>query len=403
MARRKKKVAKAKASPAKAKATAKQPRMKILYPWHESHVDWQEYHLGSAGKAKFWAVKVEGYKRTIRSGRVGTAGRKESAEFEDALEAWADARRRITAIRGKGYEPVSTGEARIPDLVLRTPPSPIDIEERFPELAALRATTVRLHPVPCENPPVGSSHMGGRILWPADEPWPATDEKQHPLGDRRTPNRTFVPVVQLRREDVPELPFPDGTDLFQLLWNPRSHPAHGYGPLPLVYWRRAAEMTELLGEQPIAEMPDTSMVPRPCSVHPERVTEYPCPLELPPPLREKVLRETSDEDEEEESATYQYLSSVAPGIKVGGFAYYHIIDPPPPFTCSRGHPMHHFITIDGTEYDGGSGPRWCARISGDWKGEQTANPTGMRIGRDGNFIGYVCSRCKQRPIRWVPQ
>ncbi|MGW1409676.1 hypothetical protein [Streptomyces sp. NPDC002403] len=52
-----------------------------------------------------------------------------------------------------------------------TPARPLDVEALFPELAAYRGTTTRLHPRP-GNPEASDSSVGGPMLWPADEPWP---------------------------------------------------------------------------------------------------------------------------------------------------------------------------------------------------------------------------------------
>ncbi len=148
-----------------------------------------------------------------------------------------------------------------------TPKRSVDIAKVFPALAKLARPAIRLHPVRGKVP-AESSHFGGSFLWPKDEHWPTTTAKQAPMLREfdqarmdykmvRRANRTVVPIIQLRREDVPSFEFPEGTDLFQLLWNPRSHPAHGYGP-------------------------------QPCSLSPEEIVEYPCPLDLPRALRREI-------------------------------------------------------------------------------------------------------------------
>ncbi|MFJ9686214.1 hypothetical protein ACIRRX_11050 [Streptomyces bacillaris] len=48
-----------------------------------------------------------------------------------------------------------------------TPPRPLDTEALFPELAAHRGTTTRLHPRP-GRPEATDSSVGGPLLWPAD-------------------------------------------------------------------------------------------------------------------------------------------------------------------------------------------------------------------------------------------
>jgi hypothetical protein len=56
----------------------------------------------------------------------------------------------------------------------------------------------------------------------------------------------LVPVLQLYARDLPELPFPESTDLFQLLWCPNWHGEPWHGPALVTIWRRAAEVTEPL-------------------------------------------------------------------------------------------------------------------------------------------------------------
>jgi YD repeat-containing protein len=52
----------------------------------------------------------------------------------------------------------------------------------------------------------------------------------------------YLPILQLRRDDLPELPFPDDSNLFQLVWCPRLH-EDDYQPRIRLYWRREREIT----------------------------------------------------------------------------------------------------------------------------------------------------------------
>lgn len=58
------------------------------------------------------------------------------------------------------------------------------------------------------------------------------------------------PGAARETRDVPELPFPDGTDLFQLLWCPNDHDEPWYGPKPVTVWRKAADVTAVLAGPP---------------------------------------------------------------------------------------------------------------------------------------------------------
>lgn len=175
----------------------------------------------------------------------------------------------------------------------KTPGPPLDITTVFPELSGFARTTFRLHPRPGQ-PTVQDSSVGGPLLWPADEPWPVCvtahegqREIEIPLPDittvkaarewalrtglsvhirpggsaiaRVTETESRLPdppcplagVLQLYAHDVPDLPFPDGTDLLQILWCPNQHaPWLWHGPRPEAFWRRAADAASVLRRPP---------------------------------------------------------------------------------------------------------------------------------------------------------
>src|SRR5262245_40812923 len=108
-----------------------------------------------------------------------------------------------------------------------TPSRPVDVEALFPEVAAYRREATRLHPRQGE-PGIRDSSVGGPLLWPAHEPWPHCLDAHPKIGFDPQPLGPvpLVPVLQLYAADVPDLPFPPGTDLLQLLWCPYDH-----GPL----------------------------------------------------------------------------------------------------------------------------------------------------------------------------
>jgi hypothetical protein len=271
-------------------------------------------------------------------------------------------------------------------MVRTTPPPPLDIAEVFPELGPLARLAVRLHPR-AGTPGRDDSSLGGPLLWPAAEPWPVCGqrylvERREPLapeefqrvraiqdaahrrwrpdqgqaatvteeeaaemqrivagagsldlgsGERcylePQPHRgptALIPVLQLHARDVPELPFPDHTDLFQLLWCPNWHGEPWYGPAPIAIWRWAAEVTEPLAAPPPPRFEDdwdwcaSDHVPLPCVLDPERVLEYPHAeqppfSDLPDALEERVRRW-----QERHDWLYWAVLSTAPGTKVGG-------------------------------------------------------------------------------------
>ncbi|MEU7581157.1 hypothetical protein AB0B50_26545 [Streptomyces sp. NPDC041068] len=341
-----------------------------------------------------------------------------------------------------------------------TPPRPLDVEALFPELAAHRGTTTRLHPRP-GSPDVASSSVGGPLLWPAHEPWPvctephrrgrgrriddihrerhvlstATERDPHaPLTDdeRRlldelgkehrvtgiadTDPIPMIGVAQLYRRDVPDLrDGPDGSDLLQVFWCPFDrHGRTGYGMSLDLRWHRSWEITEALTTPPVPQVVGyEGYVAEPCVLHPEQVTTYPFAGLLPEELcaridaREEALEEAAEEadaqdDPEEEAApeppAYQYDLSIPPGWRAGGFASWHLTDPARMdcLTCST--PMHLLLTIDSSEWDGGSGS-WTPVEDRGRPPYPAATPTKVVVGRAGELNVFACPADPGHPHR----
>jgi hypothetical protein len=224
------------------------------------------------------------------------------------------------------------------------------------------------------------------VLWPAREPWPECDRHSSP----------FVAVLQLRSDDFPEMPFPAGTDLFQLLWCPFDHEEHGYGPAPLVFWRRRSTIDQVLGNFPIPIAAEEEYLPIPCSFHPERITEYPSAFELTD--EESEALEQWEQWRGRGSTLYQYELSSAPGFKIGGYVDW-CQDPEVP-VCECGSAMEHLLTIDSAEFDGGSFKRWCpiedrhVWTADYFVREPVQCPAGIMLGDMGGMYIFVCRNCE---------
>jgi hypothetical protein len=287
----------------------------------------------------------------------------------------------------------------------------------FPALEP--CTTVRLHPTP-GIVPVTASKVGGEILWPADEDWPLCDEHQCPL----------VPVVQIRREDVPELGFVGETDLFQLLWCPTFHLDHGWGPRSQTYWRTSGDVVSIAPtplhrgrlETYLGEV-EAWYLPQACCVDPERVTELPHASELDPMLVEEMdewllgrlerwwakgiadepTAELVERFEGHPPSLYAWHFSVAPGTKVGG--YVNWLQHPNRPACDRGHRMEHLLSVMNYESDPGDWLRW---LPTEYPRELLANgaswaalvvPTKMDDARAVVSAHFICHECPERPQR----
>ncbi|KAB1988881.1 hypothetical protein [Streptomyces triticiradicis] len=336
-----------------------------------------------------------------------------------------------------------------------TPPRPVDIASVFPELAPSARQAVRLHPR-AGRPTVHDSSVGGPLLWPADETWPTCAKEHHngnppvSLDDIRrrralldaawlrpreprehlldpgerayfaklqaghpahTEPNALLPVAQLHLRDVPGLAGPEGADLLQVLWCPLDH--HNGLPAARLVRRNAASVGELLTDPP--EPADVEhyggYVPAPCVLHPEAVTEYPAPHELPEELADRLYAwgEEQEEDPEEGlgGAYYQYELSVAPGWKVGGWAPWGLCDPKPMHCDACNARYEPLFTIDSGESNGGSGS-WTPLKDL----EEPSGPTGLRtpadapmvkIGRGCSMQIYVCPTSFDHPHLEVMQ
>ncbi|MEV8555476.1 hypothetical protein AB0478_03190 [Streptomyces sp. NPDC051917] len=325
-----------------------------------------------------------------------------------------------------------------------TPPRPLDVTATFPELAPLARSAVRLHPR-AGAPTTADSSVGGPLLWSAGEPWPACadhggpwqhgvapedvhvarrvlreawarpraegadllSEEEHALVDRGTKGYRIaldgpvplVPVAQIRAADVPSLPRPDGTDLLQVLWCAFDHPEDGYVPRVELRWRRAADVVGPLATPPRpAVIGSDDYLPEPCVLHPETVVEYPAPHELPEELADRI-EEWEEEMGEESGVCYQYDLAVAPGWKLGGHAPWSFSDPFPMACAECGAGVRPLLTVDGTEWDGGSGS-WRPVEDAGYTGYHSLGPacdTEITIGRGYTLQVYVCEASYDHP------
>ncbi|XVU21398.1 hypothetical protein ACQPZJ_29505 [Actinoplanes sp. CA-054009] len=273
-----------------------------------------------------------------------------------------------------------------------TGPSPVDLAAALPQLAPLARTTVRLHPRR-GAPTVDQSSMGGPLLWPAGEPWPMCDGPEpydHLDGGPGEPEAPLVPVLQLLAEDVPELPFPDGADILQVLWCPFDHEPFS-SPRPTLRWRRRADVTALAETPAPDEESEDQHVPGPCVLHPERVTEYPT-HDLPPGMWAQV----------------DDLDGV-PGTKVGGYPGW--TQSPDWPSCGCGAEMEHLLTVASWEFSRGDEhwvpledrpamDGWGFDAPDDHPWRRVQNPAGLMLGDVGGIYLFTCPVCPGRPFAY---
>jgi len=270
-------------------------------------------------------------------------------------------------------------------------------------------TTVRLHPRQ-GNADLSASKIGGDILWPESEQWPTCAEHGCP----------YVPAIQLRKDDVPEIGFRRNTNLFQVLWCPNRHPDY-FCPIVKVFWRNSDRIKKPLPHCPEPTTAERRYVPTPCVVHPERVVEYPDGGELSE--RDHELIELSDTINNAVSdlgvepignwsvpngvGTYYAWLSVAPGTKVGGHPGW--VQDPPQLRCTCNHPMEYLVSFSSHEFDGASWGRWLPLseryvLSAEYhKLAQVQCPAGWSFGDAGSLYLFICRQCDDWPIHAFTQ
>ena len=222
---------------------------------------------------------------------------------------------------------------------------------------------------------------------------------------RRLPHNTpYAPILQLRRDDFPELPWPPGQDLFQLLWCPQVH-FEGNGmhdadekptqtPGYVAKWR-----TERLVGKTLAAMPKLEEPFQECGLQPEDVIEYPQanefdPEEIEPHLRtmEPWLARVPHRGQLIPNAGWRYSQDLAaaPGTKLLGHPRW-IHGDETPECASCGERMRLLLTCASREEV--DSPAWsAARFHASQ--EKYENPHGLRWG---NAYLFYCARCK--PLR----
>ncbi|MFE5585835.1 DUF1963 domain-containing protein [Kitasatospora sp. NPDC056531] len=261
-----------------------------------------------------------------------------------------------------------------------TAPSPTELVTAVPGLARYLRPATLLHPYAAPDAEVFGSRIGGPALWPAGEPWPHCTAR-HPDDDHRIPRMppeeraaptALIPIAQLRAEDAPHLPWPQNTDLLQVLWCPNDHDdiqgeRYYYGPAVGLHWRRAAELAPATPPPPLRSEEDYYL-PQPCALRPEQVLDLPDRDELPEELNRAVA-----EFAERRGIEHERDPGRAEGWKAGGWPSWHSTDLIP-IDCDCGARMTHLLTME----------------SGD--------DPGLSLGRYGELHVFVCPVDLAHPV-----
>ncbi|MGW1545227.1 DUF1963 domain-containing protein [Streptomyces sp. NPDC002309] len=288
-----------------------------------------------------------------------------------------------------------------------TPPRPLDVEALFPELALYRKHAIRLHPR-VGDPSARDSSLGGPVLWPRSQPWPLCED-DHPRSAFSPPEQgpiPLVPILQLFAGDVPDLAFPNGTNVLQVLWCPFDH-EHGHVPRPEIFrWDSSQDDVEP-ADPPRPVGADSDYLADRCVLHPEPVTDYPN-WDLPEEVAD-ALESRFEELEEETGWSYWSHLSVAEGIKVGGYPTW-TQEPNWPTCPTCGRRMEHLLTLSSAEFDGESWLTWLPVEDTPATGtiwdlpyeerRQIQRPPGLMLGDMGGMYLFECPRCPERPFAY---
>ncbi|MCC6539251.1 MAG: hypothetical protein IT162_16990 [Bryobacterales bacterium] len=341
--------------------------------------------------------------------------------------------------------------------MLTTAKPATDITQQFDWLAEFAASAIRLHPRRARNLPVHVSKMGGLFLWPRDVPWPVCRaRREHDPVDWGRPERLedlsrvmslayelaqftgfqaaqreparqwlsrqlegatkesqpprdacYLPLLQLRRAEFAELPWPRHADLMQLLWCPHVHFAGEPGFL--LFWRRQDDVQDPLLQEPDWSAADVEL--HECRLHPEYITEYPQSPSFEPHFREDLdrllnsltLREAASPLHWRLSGSEFYDESLAaaPGVKL--FGYPRWIQEPCTPVCECGRRMSLLVTVDSHEAgaNGETAGRW--RPVEEASAETPPAPHGFTVGDPGALFLFHCPVCPGLPLRAVVQ
>ncbi|MFI6875454.1 non-ribosomal peptide synthetase [Streptomyces sp. NPDC050400] len=222
----------------------------------------------------------------------------------------------------------------------------------------------------------------------------------------------LLPLAQLYTRDIPDLRTPAGTDLLQVLWCPFDHPPKSYMPKTVLFWRSAAEVTDILTGPP--EPPAVQYqgyLPEPCLLLPEQITEYPHPSELSPDIL-SMLDDWGSWQAAGDVVDSRYASypaqfyginlSVAPGWQVGGLPSWGLTDPIPQSCLTCDTEMPPLLTIPSHEW-GSSDRSWIPyelqepvipTRGGEPRPEQ---PAAIQIGRGYKQQLYICPASPEHP------
>ncbi len=277
-----------------------------------------------------------------------------------------------------------------------TPKPPLNFLTEFPELKSLTKAAVRLHPRFGEEPNLLATKFGGKIAWPAAEPWP------HDV----TANLSMVFLLQVRADDAPsQWKFPAGKNLVQIFLTPIYQEPNRVN-IQLI-WKNLKDL-EGIGpvEPPASANSDPGLLPFECRLFPERVLEFPDRATiLGTGLRDRLMswhvpKEINHTPPLSGIDFYTRNLSSSPGTKIGGYDNAWPTSPTavPPTCTTCGWGMEYLLSIAERDWPEADVARW--KPLGDEATFANARATGLQLG-ERTLRVFQCQRCVERPARCV--
>jgi hypothetical protein len=235
-----------------------------------------------------------------------------------------------------------------------------------------------------------ASKIGGNIAWPASVPWPVCEIPHEHIDEPIERNSdSYVVVAQFQKANFPEIKFPDGAAIVQILWCPHAH-RHpsiqygGIGPVPKVFWHSMAGLAD--GPNPTPRNPADWFVPMECSFTPLRLDDAPGWGDSTDQHRRRLRGDNE--------AYHQRLGTI-PGTKLLGWMDCASLTNP---VCSCGTTMELLFTIVDVDVDVASG-RWSQRYGEPPEVRHGAGPVGISL--DHAMFIFYCTVCPERPTQYL--
>ncbi|MFD6973285.1 hypothetical protein [Streptomyces sp. NPDC059949] len=170
-------------------------------------------------------------------------------------------------------------------------------------------------------------------------------------------------MEQVYRRDAPGDGWPEGKDVFQLLWCPNVHgdppaPHADVSPVASIRRRNSVDVTRILASPPLPvrqEDPDYGYTPVRCTRAPVPLVDFPYPQALP----DGELIESVQEYVEATGEGSDVITRVA-GITFGGWPTWHLTDPDEVLCLTCSAPCRLLFTVASDQTTGITVGRWGA-------------------------------------------